>query len=134
MIERVQLAGVLHDIGKIAVPDAILNKPGPLTPEEWEAMRKHPEFGRRILEPMSWDLAARVLAHHEQPDGTGYPFGLTGEQIPLAARIFAVADSYEAMTTDRVYRPQHWPHRRAGGAPARRLPAPSSTPASSLPS
>jgi diguanylate cyclase (GGDEF)-like protein/putative nucleotidyltransferase with HDIG domain len=105
LVERVHLAGVLHDIGKIGVADAIVNKSGPLTPEEWIEIQKHPEFGARMLERAElWDIADWVLAHHERPDGKGYPFGLSGEQIPLEARIVAVADSYEAMTTDRVYR------------------------------
>jgi diguanylate cyclase (GGDEF)-like protein/putative nucleotidyltransferase with HDIG domain len=106
LVERVQLAGVLHDIGKIGVADAIVNKPGPLTAEEWDEMQKHPEFGARMLERAElWDIAAWVAAHHERPDGKGYPSGLGGDQIPLEARIVAVADAYEAMTTNRVYRP-----------------------------
>ena len=106
LVERVQLAGVLHDIGKIGVADAIVNKPGPLTAGEWDEMQKHPEFGARMLERAElWDIAGWVLAHHERPDGKGYPGGLTGDTIPLEARIVAVADAYEAMTTDRVYRP-----------------------------
>ncbi|HYH60164.1 MAG TPA: diguanylate cyclase [Thermoleophilaceae bacterium] len=106
LVERVQLAGVLHDIGKVGVADSIVNKPGPLTPEEWDEMRKHPEFGARMLERAElWDIAAWVAAHHERPDGKGYPLGLKDEEIPLEARIVAVADAYEAMTTDRVYRP-----------------------------
>jgi diguanylate cyclase (GGDEF)-like protein len=105
LVERVQLAGVVHDIGKIGVADAIVNKPGPLTPDEWIEMEKHPEFGARMLERAElWDVAEWVLAHHERPDGKGYPKGLSGEEIPLEARIVAVADAYEAMTHDRVYR------------------------------
>jgi diguanylate cyclase (GGDEF)-like protein/putative nucleotidyltransferase with HDIG domain len=105
LIERVQLAGVLHDIGKIGVADAIVNKPGPLTEQEWVEMKTHPELGARMLERAElWDIGQWVHAHHERPDGKGYPLGITGEAIPLEARIVAVADAYEAMTTDRVYR------------------------------
>jgi len=105
-IERMHLAGVLHDIGKIGIPDSILKKPAALEPHEWAEMRKHPELGARILQGAHFDdVAGWVLAHHERPDGQGYPIGLAGEQIPLEARILAVADAYEAMTNDRVYRP-----------------------------
>ncbi len=84
----------------------MLRKAGPLDEDEWEEMRRHPEIGAHILgNPIFDDLRSWVLAHHERPDGTGYPFGLAGEAIPLAARILAVADAYEAMTADRVYRP-----------------------------
>jgi diguanylate cyclase (GGDEF)-like protein/putative nucleotidyltransferase with HDIG domain len=106
VVERVRLAGILHDVGKIGVPDSILGKRGPLTASEWLEMRKHPEIGARILaSPYFDDLRVWVLAHHERPDGRGYPFGLAGDDIPIEARIVAVADAYEAMTTDRVYRP-----------------------------
>jgi putative nucleotidyltransferase with HDIG domain len=105
LVERVQLAGVLHDIGKIGVADSIVNKPGPLTPQEWAEMEKHPAFGARMLERAElWDIAEWVMAHHERPDGKGYPLGLSNDDVPLEARILAVADAYEAMTTDRVYR------------------------------
>ena len=105
LVERVRLAGILHDIGKIAVPDAVLSKPGKLTDEEWTEMRKHPEVGALIVDGAELkDVAAWVGAHHERPDGGGYPAGLEGEEIPLEARILAVADAYEAMTCDRVYR------------------------------
>jgi diguanylate cyclase (GGDEF)-like protein/putative nucleotidyltransferase with HDIG domain len=104
-VNRVRIAGVLHDIGKIGVADAILCKPGPLTGEEYEAMKKHPEIGARILSGTGLDdIRGWVLAHHERPDGHGYPFGLAETEIPLEARILAVADAYEAMTSDRVYR------------------------------
>jgi diguanylate cyclase (GGDEF)-like protein len=104
--ERVRLAGTLHDIGKVGVPDAILRKPGPLSAGEWSLIRKHPEIGARMLDgPGLDDLREWVLAHQERPDGKGYPRGLVGEQIPLEARILAVADAYEAMTSDRAYRP-----------------------------
>jgi diguanylate cyclase (GGDEF)-like protein/putative nucleotidyltransferase with HDIG domain len=104
-VERVRVAGVLHDIGKIGVPDAILCKPGPLTDEEHAQMRKHPEIGARILGGAELDdIRGWILAHHERPDGQGYPSRLTEEEIPLEARILAVADAYEAMTSDRVYR------------------------------
>jgi diguanylate cyclase (GGDEF)-like protein/putative nucleotidyltransferase with HDIG domain len=104
-VERVRFGGMVHDVGKIGVPDSILRKPGWLEPDDWEHMRRHPEIGARILSGANLpDIGSWILAHHERPDGRGYPFGLAGEQIPLEARILAVADAYEAMTADRVYR------------------------------
>ncbi len=104
-MERIRAAGVLHDIGKLGVADAVLKKPGPLTDEEWEEMRRHPELGARILDHANLrDISGWVLAHHERVDGGGYPNGLAGAAIPLEARILAVADAYEAMTADRAYR------------------------------
>ena len=96
----------LHDIGKMAIPDQILRKPGPLTPEEQEIMRTHCAIGYDMLSrvPFLRDVAKIVLAHQERYDGTGYPNGLKGEDIPLGARIFAVADTLDAMTSDRPYR------------------------------
>ena len=96
---------LLHDIGKIGIPDAILLKPGPLTPAEWKIMRTHPEIGRQLVEqiPFLRGAVPIVYHHHERWDGTGYPLGLKGEQIPLGARIFAVADAFDAMTFDRPY-------------------------------
>jgi two-component system cell cycle response regulator len=103
--ERIRLAGMVHDLGKIGVPDHVLLKPRSLTPEEWQQMQRHPELGAHILQSASLDdLAGWVLAHHERPDGTGYPLGLRGDAISLEARILAVADAYEAMTSDRPYR------------------------------
>ena len=105
MVERVRLAGLLHDIGKTMVPEAILTKPGPLTEDEWAQMAQHPLVGAQMIDhPALADVRAWVLAHHERVDGRGYPFGLRGEAIPLGARIIAVADAYEAMTADRPYR------------------------------
>jgi diguanylate cyclase (GGDEF)-like protein/putative nucleotidyltransferase with HDIG domain len=105
LVERIRLAGLLHDIGKIGVPDSVLLHPGKLDDEQWELMRQHPEIGARMLNHVDYtDIRDWVLAHHERFDGYGYPAKLVGEQIPLAARILAVADSYEAMTADRVYR------------------------------
>ena len=105
-IERVRLAGVLHDIGKIGISDRVLTKPGPLDHTEWEEMYTHPEIGARLLSrPEFEDLREWILAHHERPDGLGYPHGLKQDQIPLEASILAVADAYEAMTADRCYRP-----------------------------
>ena len=99
-------AGILHDIGKIGLPDAILQKPGPLVKTELAEIRTHPEIGAQILGGRGLeDLRDWVLAHHERPDGTGYPRGLADEKIPLEAKILAVADAYEAMIADRVYRP-----------------------------
>jgi diguanylate cyclase (GGDEF)-like protein/putative nucleotidyltransferase with HDIG domain len=105
-VERLRVAGLLHDVGKTGVSDRVISKQGPLEPSEWRTIRTHPELGARILaHPDLEDLRAWVLAHHERPDGTGYPHGLAGEQIPIESRILAVADAYEAMTADRAYRP-----------------------------
>jgi diguanylate cyclase (GGDEF)-like protein len=104
-VERIRAAGVLHDIGKLGVADAILKKPGPLTVDEWTEMRRHSELGARILAHANLaDISGWVLAHHERLDGHGYPNGLSGDEIPVEARILAVADAYEAMTADRPYR------------------------------
>jgi ribonuclease P protein subunit RPR2 len=101
-----EYAFLLHDLGKIGVPDAVLNKAGPLTDEEWALMREHPAIGLRILEgvPHMEVVRAVVYSHHERWDGAGYPEGLKGEQIPLAARVFAAVDAFDAITTDRPYR------------------------------
>jgi putative nucleotidyltransferase with HDIG domain len=105
-VERIRLAGVLHDIGKIGISDRVLSKPGPLDAEEWQEMYTHPEIGARLLaRPEFEDLRTWILAHHERPDGLGYPRALGADEIPLEARILAVADAYEAMIADRVYRP-----------------------------
>ena len=126
-LDEMGRGALVHDIGKIGIPDAILNKPGPLSPEEWTVMKKHPEIGYRFLEsssflrtaagispPLQGDIhifssfvktaATIVLSHHEKFDGTGYPRGLKGEQISLGARIFSVIDAYDAMRSSRVYR------------------------------
>jgi diguanylate cyclase (GGDEF)-like protein len=104
-VERIHAAGVLHDLGKLGIADAILHKPGPLDEAEWREMRRHPEVGARILEHAGMrDIAVWVKAHHERIDGRGYPDGLTGAEISLEARILAVADAYEAMVADRPYR------------------------------
>src|SRR5437764_6296734 len=106
VIERVRFGGIVHDVGKIGVSDSILSKPGFLSDDDWREVRQHPEIGARILrgEDMD-DIGSWVLAHHERLDGDGYPRGLAADEIPLEARILAVADAYEAMTSDRVYRP-----------------------------
>jgi putative nucleotidyltransferase with HDIG domain len=97
---------LLHDIGKIGVPDHILRKAGPLTENEWYTMKTHPDLGAKIIGnvPFLEEVAVIIRAHHERWDGNGYPVGLAGEQIPQGARIFAVADSFDAMTADRPYR------------------------------
>lgn len=97
---------LLHDIGKLAVPDAILGKPGPLDDLEWQVMRRHPEAGRQILQNIPFLASAVdiVYSHHERCDGKGYPQGLTEEEIPFGAKVFAVADTLDAMTSTRPYR------------------------------
>lgn len=95
----------LHDIGKVTLPDTILNKPGPLSPAEWELVRRHPEAGREMVESTSLRAAGPIIEqHHERYDGSGYPRGLRGDQILIEAHIVAVVDSFDAMTTDRPYR------------------------------
>ncbi len=105
-IELIKDAGLLHDIGKIGIADAVLLKPGRLTDEEYNQIKKHPAIGKSILEPVNClaDKIPLIYHHHERVDGTGYPEGLSGDDIPLGARILAVADSYQAMTSDRPYR------------------------------
>lgn len=105
-IERVKIAGKLHDIGKIGIRDNILLKPGPLDDEEWKILKLHPLIGEKILRPLQSlsDIVPAVLSHHERIDGKGYPHGLKGSRIPPWARILAVADTYDALTSDRPYR------------------------------
>lgn len=105
-VERLQIAGMLHDIGKIGIPDHILNKPGALTGDEYEVMKRHSVVGRDILGPVEAmkDITDLIYHHHERMDGQGYPDGLAGDQIPFLARIICLADSYEAMTSNRAYR------------------------------
>ncbi len=109
--ETVAQAALLHDLGKIGVPENILRKPGPLTDQEWEIMRRHPVTGAQIVAPLEFldDGAVIVRHHHERLDGSGYPDGLTGEGIPLGARIVAVADVYDALTSARPYRARFAP-------------------------
>ncbi len=105
-LTEIRRGALLHDVGKIGIPDAVLRKPGKLTPEEWEEMRRHPEIGYRILSGIKFlePSLPIVIAHQERFDGSGYPRGLQREEIPLGARIFAVVDTLDAMTSDRPYR------------------------------
>ncbi len=105
-VNRVRMAAVLHDIGKVAIPDDVLHKPGPLDDREWVLMREHPVIGERILRaiPGLGGVARMVRHEHESWDGSGYPDGLTGEQIPIGSRIILACDAYHAMTSDRPYR------------------------------
>ena len=126
-VELTRLAGSLHDLGKLAIPEEILRKPGPLSETERLVLERHPQIGFRMLESLGVDpVADWVLHHHERWDGSGYPDGVGGEEIPLGARIIFVADAYDAMTSDRVYRGRLI--RRRGDRRARRAaPARSST-------
>jgi HD-GYP domain-containing protein (c-di-GMP phosphodiesterase class II) len=119
--DDISLSSMLHDIGKVSIPDSILLKPGKLDPAEWEIMKKHTFFGWEVLHKADKELgeqsfltlaATIALSHHERYDGSGYPNGMTGEQIPLSARISAVADVYDALTSVRPYK-QAWSHERA---------------------
>jgi putative two-component system response regulator len=105
---------LLHDVGKMGVPDHILHKPGPLTEAEWEVMRSHTVIAYQLLSPVSFLRPALDIpyCHHEKWDGTGYPRGLSGDEIPTAARLFAVVDVYDALTSDRPYR-KAWTKKRA---------------------
>src|SRR3954447_2341510 len=104
-VERIRLAGILHDIGKIGIPDWILHKPGKLDESEWAEVKKHPEMGARIAASAKLDdISEWILYHHERVDGSGYPARLPGDKIPIEAKILAVADAYEAMTAERVYK------------------------------
>ncbi len=106
VIENIKRAAQLHDIGKIGVNDAILNKPGPLTKKEYKEVKRHPVLGAEIIAqvPQLKDAVDIVLYHHERPDGLGYPKGLRGDEIPVGAGVIAIADAYDAMTSDRPYR------------------------------
>ena len=105
-VQRVRIASLLHDIGKVAIPQQILEKPGALTSEEWQAVVQHPRLGQVIIDQVATvrDAGSIILHHHEQFSGHGYPFGLRGSEIPLGARIVAIADAYDAMVHDRPYR------------------------------
>jgi putative nucleotidyltransferase with HDIG domain len=110
-LDVLRLGALLHDIGKIGLTDAILRKPGPLTAEEYAELKRHPAQGARILRQVPF-LAPHipiVELHHERPDGRGYPFGLRGDEIPVAARIVHVADAFDAITSARAYRPARGP-------------------------
>lgn len=108
MCEEIRIGGLLHDIGKIGVPEGVLLKAGKLTEEEYESIKKHPTIGFQIIQHISEysknSVLESILYHHERYDGTGYPNGLKGEMIPLSARIVAIADTFDAMTSERVYR------------------------------
>jgi diguanylate cyclase (GGDEF)-like protein len=104
-VERVRLAGILHDVGRVALPDSVVSKPGPLTDVEWTWVRAHPAVGARMIETTEYeDIRSWILFHHERPDGHGYPEGRRADDVPIESAIIGVADAYEAMTSDRPYR------------------------------
>jgi putative two-component system response regulator len=106
-VAALRVGGILHDIGKIGIPRDVLNKPGPLTAEEWDVMKQHPDIGHRICLPLKRTLGLAldmIQHHHEKLDGSGYPEGLQGDEISTVARIMAVVDIYDALVTDRPYR------------------------------
>jgi HD-GYP domain-containing protein (c-di-GMP phosphodiesterase class II) len=109
-LEPIRRGALLHDIGKIGIPDAILRKPGPLTEDEWSVMRLHPQMAWDMLSPIEYLRTALAIpyGHHERWNGSGYPLGIKGRQIPMAARIFAVVDVYDALLSNRPYR-EGWP-------------------------
>ncbi|MCA2002679.1 MAG: HD domain-containing protein [Chloroflexi bacterium] len=113
-LRHIRRGALLHDIGKMAIPDSILQKPGPLSDAEWKIMRSHPEKALKILSQINYLTPAVAIpyCHHEKWDGTGYPRGLKGEEIPFSARLFAVVDVYDALTTDRPYR-KAWKREKA---------------------
>jgi putative two-component system response regulator len=115
-VDQLRLAARLHDIGKIAIPDEILHKPGKLTDDEWALMREHPQTGAQMLagsEAELMSLAREVcLSHHERWNGRGYPFGLAGDAIPMSGRIVSVADAFDALTSPRPYK-EAWSRTRA---------------------
>src|SRR5215210_3999183 len=105
-VERVRLAGILHDVGRVALPDSVLAKTGPLSDDEWAWVRAHPAIGARMVETTEYDdIRSWILFHHERPDGHGYPEGRGADDVPIESAIIAVADAYEAMTSERPYRP-----------------------------
>jgi putative nucleotidyltransferase with HDIG domain len=105
-VEAIRVAAQLHDVGKIGIPDSVLRKPGPLTPEEFDLLKTHTKIGRAILERagLAENILAAVELHHESVNGSGYPYGLRGDQTPLEARVIRVADVFDAMTSHRPYR------------------------------
>ncbi|MFO1470779.1 MAG: HD domain-containing phosphohydrolase [Turneriella sp.] len=116
MLNNLGQASMMHDVGKIGIPDAILLKPGKLTEEEFHIMKSHPKIGYQLLSGLESDMiqmaASIALTHHEKFDGSGYPQGLRGEDIPVAGRIVAIADVFDALTTDRPYK-QAWSFKEA---------------------
>jgi putative nucleotidyltransferase with HDIG domain len=110
-IGEIRLGALLHDIGKVGIPEEILGKRGPLNPDEWEKMKEHVLYGDRMLEPLQTISRIRkmVCHHHEMFDGSGYPQGLVGDQIPIGSRIIAIADAYDTITSERIYKKARTP-------------------------